>query len=240
MNYKSNTLTQADIMKTPFLFTQAHKNDYFSMGEQALKGIQQESLLSRIYFSPSNYKLLQKIIKKAIAIASQKRYLLQDDQDEAELTVVMRGIFLQHARHLPVNPKVNSIYLHSSKKDNEVYQFFFPIKYKGMKNLFSEQTYYDDKRQTYIYKCMLEDGDGIEQIIINGKNVNEIELVGKQIMELNWRVVDDVVPNIISEIRGHELYLRDKLTPYRIMDRPENVSIKGIKGAIPSVTNIYQ
>jgi hypothetical protein len=248
MEYKNDTLTQADIMKTPFIFFQAHKNDYFSMGEQALKGIQEESLLSRVFFSPANYKLLQKIIKIAIAIASQKRYLLQDDQNEEDLTIIMRGMFLQHARHLPVKPKKDSIYFlrdseeNETKSDvnNESYQFFFPLKFKGMKNLFSEQTYYDDSINKYVYQCSMEDNNGKEKITIKGTSKEDIILIGKQIMELNWRVTDDVVPNIISEIRAQELYLRDKLTPYRVIDRPENVSVKGIRGAIPSVTNIYQ
>ena len=52
--YTQNNITQAEIMKTPFLFFQAHKGDYYNMGQQALKGIQQESPLSRLFFSRNN------------------------------------------------------------------------------------------------------------------------------------------------------------------------------------------
>jgi hypothetical protein len=159
------SLTKADIMKTPFLFTQDHKNDYWGAAQEATKGLVTENILSRIFFSPDNYRLIQRMLRYAVYHASHKKYLIED-QNEQELTIVMRGIFLEFARHLP-----------------------------------------------YKYK--------------------------EQIMELNYRTVDDLVPNILTEIEAHEGYLNHIMKPREIIDRPVNASITGIKGLIPSVMTIY-
>lgn len=163
MNNKS--LQKFDIMKTPFLFTQDHKDDYWGRANETTKGLVKETYLSRIFFSPDNYRLIQKMLKYAVFNASNKKYLIED-QNEAELTIVMRGIYTEFARHLP-----------------------------------------------YDYN--------------------------KQIMELNYRTVDDLVPGIITEIEAQEGYLEHIMNPRPILDQPVNVSIKGIKGLTPSVMSLY-
>jgi hypothetical protein len=59
-----------------------------------------------------------------------------------------------------------------------------------------------------------------------------------QIRELNNLVVDDVVPNIISEINGYIGYLDRAFAPRKILDHPEYVSNSGQK-TLPSVTRTF-
>lgn len=95
---------KGDITKTPFVMFQAHKDDYYSMGQQSLRGIQQESILSKLFFHPKNVDLVQKQIIMEIFWRSNGEYLIEK-QNEADLQVVMRSIFLTHAKHLPYNIK---------------------------------------------------------------------------------------------------------------------------------------
>jgi hypothetical protein len=90
--------SQNDIMKTPFLFIQAHKDDYYNMAQEAMRGVQEETILSKVFFSTQNVARIQKQIIKTVLIVTDKQFLIEE-QDEADLMVVLRSMFLQHARH---------------------------------------------------------------------------------------------------------------------------------------------
>lgn len=152
-------------MKTPFLMIQAHHDDFNEMSAESVRGVQQETILSKLFFSKQNVEIIQKMIKKSVFIKSNKEFLLEDNQNPIDLQIVMRAIFLQNAKHLP------------------------------------------------------EDITG-------------------QIRELNFLVVDDVVPNIISEIRAHIGYLDRVFNPRQIIDRPQNVSNAGTR-TLPSITTRF-
>ncbi|AZL89371.1 hypothetical protein QKC54_gp0457 [Megavirus baoshan] len=59
-----------------------------------------------------------------------------------------------------------------------------------------------------------------------------------QILQLNNLVVDEVTPDIVSEIKAHFGYLDRAFGKFEPMDRPQNVSNTGTK-TLPSITNIY-
>src|SRR3972149_1890788 len=61
-----NNMTIQDIYRTPFLFLQEHRKNYVNMAPTALKGIQSESELSKLFFSDENMLRLQRKIKKEI------------------------------------------------------------------------------------------------------------------------------------------------------------------------------
>lgn len=92
------SLSSSEAMKVPFLIFQSHPNDYYQISQDTIKGIQQESILSRLFFHPRNIDLIQKQIIMEIFYRSDGEYLIQK-QDERDLVVVMRSIFLQHAKH---------------------------------------------------------------------------------------------------------------------------------------------
>ncbi len=57
--------------------------------------------LSKIFYSMQNINRIQKMIKKAVFERTKGQYRLDDDQDESDLIVTMRAVFLEHARFLP-------------------------------------------------------------------------------------------------------------------------------------------
>lgn len=91
--------TNYEIMKTPFLMFQSHYTDYYNMSKDCVKGIQEESILSKIFFSPENVDLLQRQIIWTVYQKTGGKYLIEK-QNEEDLQVVMRSMFLQHARHV--------------------------------------------------------------------------------------------------------------------------------------------
>jgi hypothetical protein len=76
-------------------FTDIYPNIY-SYASTVLKGIQEVSKLSFFYFSELNIRNLQILIKKKIYDLSQGKYLI-DDQDEQELLIIMRSIYLEYS-----------------------------------------------------------------------------------------------------------------------------------------------
>jgi hypothetical protein len=99
-----HTLTRNDITTTPFLFFQEHKKDYYNMAQEALRGIVEESLLSKVFFSEKNMDLIQKRIIRRVFEVTGGQYLIEP-QDRTDLLVVMRGVYLQQARNYPTKIK---------------------------------------------------------------------------------------------------------------------------------------
>jgi hypothetical protein len=93
-------MSQFDIMKTPFLLFQSHRDDYYNMSQNSLTGIQVETSISRAFFSPKNVDMLQRQIIAEVFRRTNGAYLIEK-QAEEDLQVVMRSIYIQHARHVP-------------------------------------------------------------------------------------------------------------------------------------------
>ena len=69
-------------------------SDYDNYNEYSLKGIQESSPMSVIFFSDSNVEALQKTIR--FEVYKTKRKVISE-QSPNELYTVMRSIYLQHA-----------------------------------------------------------------------------------------------------------------------------------------------
>ncbi len=73
----------------------------------ALKGLaycekgREDYGIAEIFFSPDNMKRLQKMIKKEVFLRTDGQFRLDVDQDEADLLISMRAVYLEHARFLP-------------------------------------------------------------------------------------------------------------------------------------------
>jgi hypothetical protein len=57
--------------------------------------------LFHMFFSADNLDRIQKMIKKEIFRKTQGQYKLDTNQDDADLLVMMRAVFLEHSRFLP-------------------------------------------------------------------------------------------------------------------------------------------
>jgi len=157
-------MNQFDIMKTPFLLFQSHRDDYYNMSQDSLRGIQEESILSKVFFHPKNVDLIQKQLILEVFKRSDGTYWIEK-QNEEDLQVVMRSMFIQHSRNVP-------------------------------------------------------------------------DHIPEQIQELNNIVVDDLFPNVMSQINAYFGYLERAFAPRQILDRPECVSNAGLR-TLPSVTRIF-
>ena len=96
-----NNMTIEDIYKTPFLFNQEHHKNYRNMAEIAIKGYHSNTELSKLYFSDTNIKRLQKKIRNEIFARTNGDFRLDVDQEQRDLFIVMRAIYMEHARFLP-------------------------------------------------------------------------------------------------------------------------------------------
>lgn len=63
----------------------------------ALAGIQEVSTLSYLYFSSENIAEVQKLIRYNVYANTEKKYVI-DNQDETELLIVMRGVYLEFSK----------------------------------------------------------------------------------------------------------------------------------------------
>lgn len=108
---------QVSFQRTPFLFIQEnkeHKIDYKNLAYGALEGINMESVLSQAFFSKENTARIQSDIRKEVFKRSHRKYYLGEkrngrwypiDQDENELFLYMRAVFLQRGTNKPYGVK---------------------------------------------------------------------------------------------------------------------------------------
>ena len=72
-----------------------------SIQKSLLKSVYTPTPLGEIFFSPDNIKRLQNKIKKSIFIESKGKYKLQVEQNESDLLVVMRAVYIQDSYNSP-------------------------------------------------------------------------------------------------------------------------------------------
>lgn len=136
-----------------------------SFESQALYGIQNYTPLSRMFFSKDNVKLINDMIRYHVYTKSGDKKIVIGDQSTIQLEIMMRSIFLQHARHLPVK-------------------------------------------------------------------------IREQVKELNYMVVNDAVPRILSEVLQYQGYMyRVENLPTPI-ELPKNMSSQGTR-LLRSVTTTF-
>jgi len=97
----SENISINDFYRTPFLFMQDHKKNYKNMAQTAMKGLQEDSELSKLFFSDKNMARIQKKIKEEIFKRTKGQFRLDVDQDQQDLLLAMRSVYLDHARFLP-------------------------------------------------------------------------------------------------------------------------------------------
>ncbi len=160
-----NNMTIQDIYRTPFLFLQEHKNNYGNMSSLALKGIQTNNELSNMFFSDDNFKRIQRMIRDGVSERTGGQFKLDVDQDQKDLFLVMRAIYMEQARFLP------------------------------------------------------------HQVV-------------RQCKQLNKKVVSEVIPGIITNIRQDYGYLKEINKPLSPIRRPVNVNNASRK-QLPSIATTF-
>jgi hypothetical protein len=121
--------------------------------------------LSDMFFSGENMKRLQKMIKKEIFEKTKGKYRLDEDQDDMDLLVAMRGVYMNEARFLP-----------------------YKIKH--------------------------------------------------QIKDLNRKVILNIVPDMITNIKQYYSYIKEINEPIKPIMRPLNVNNAG-RRTLPALTSVW-
>lgn len=78
-----------------------NKNNYY---KTVLRGVQERTLLSDLFFSKENVDYVNKSLRYAVYKISGKRFIL-GPQDTTELVIIMRSIFLNYCKNLACNIK---------------------------------------------------------------------------------------------------------------------------------------
>lgn len=92
-----------------------------------LKGILENSILSKTFFSKKNMDIIQNKLKWLVYEHSNKQYII-GKQDENELLIIMRSIYLEYSKNLPVSIKEQIGFL-----NEKVYEDIFPKLYSNVK-----------------------------------------------------------------------------------------------------------
>lgn len=121
-----NTPYQFTLFKNPGMNGESDKITSYN---NALTGNWTNSLLSNTFFSKANQIIIQNGIRAGVFKVSNGRYNV-GPQDETNLKIVMRSIFLQNAKNDPRNIQQQIILL-----NNLVYEYCIP-------QVFSEATSY--------------------------------------------------------------------------------------------------
>jgi hypothetical protein len=136
-----------------------------SIQKSLLKSVYTPTPLGELFFCPDNIRRLQNKIKKSIFIESKGKYKLDADQNESDLLIVMRAVYIQDSFNSP-------------------------------------------------YRIV------------------------HQVKELNQKVINRILPEMITNIKQNEEYINSIDRPIDPIPLPVNVSRAG-RLSLPSVTTIW-
>jgi hypothetical protein len=122
--------------------------------------------VSLLFFSDENMARIQKQIKREIYRLSNGTFKMDVDQDEQDLIIAMRYIFIEYAQNLPTH-------------------------------------------------------------------------IVRQVKILNRQLLNYIIPDIMTNIKQHYMYLKEISSPIRPLDQPLNVNNKG-RNTLPSVTTLWR
>ncbi len=73
----------------------------YDRARQATQGFFEKNHITVVFFSDENMKRIQKKIKEEVIRRTKGQYQLDEDQDESDLTIVMRAVYLDKCKNLP-------------------------------------------------------------------------------------------------------------------------------------------
>jgi hypothetical protein len=114
----SSSLLQKDVYKSQqnnINFSIESREEYTphnttNLANTVLRGIVEDNETSRLFFSQENINRIQKKIKVTVYERSQGKFKLEEDQDESDLVIVMRAVYLENCKNL-LNQTVRQVKL---------------------------------------------------------------------------------------------------------------------------------
>lgn len=95
-------LDSQDVIKTPFILFQSHKDDFENISRKSLANTDKQPILARVYFSPENVEIIQRQIIAQVLKKTNGQYLIER-QNEADVRAIMNHVFSQYAKNMPNN-----------------------------------------------------------------------------------------------------------------------------------------
>ena len=86
---------------TPFFLQDKIETDNRTMFDN-LKFVQQNTVLSNLFFSLKNVQIIQNALRAGVYNYSNKKYII-DEQHPDSLNIIMRAIYLQNSVNMPDN-----------------------------------------------------------------------------------------------------------------------------------------
>ncbi len=84
--------------------TSAQSTQNYDRARQATQGFFEKNEITKIFFSDENMSRIQKKIKEEVYKRTNGQYTLDEDQDESDLMIVMRAIYLDKCKNLNEQP----------------------------------------------------------------------------------------------------------------------------------------
>ena len=95
MDYKNNN------SESFYQMYQQPKQENYDRARYATKSLFEKNEITKLFFTDENIKRIQKKIKEEIYIKTKGQYTLDEDQDDSDLTIAMRAIYLDKCKNLP-------------------------------------------------------------------------------------------------------------------------------------------
>jgi hypothetical protein len=86
-----------NVPHTSFPLYESNQKDSLPV-ENSIRTIQEESLLSKAFFSKKNLNIIQNAIRKNVFDLNSGKYIV-DKQSDIELEIIMRSMFLQYSEN---------------------------------------------------------------------------------------------------------------------------------------------
>lgn len=93
-----------DLQRERYRYYQEDRKKPTTIARQILRGTHEDSLLNQLYFSQKNIDMIQNAIRYKVYELSNGQFVI-GRQDDNELIITMRGIFLSRGRNLPCSIK---------------------------------------------------------------------------------------------------------------------------------------
>ena len=81
-----------------------HNNKDYDRARTATQSFFEINDITRIFFSEKNMQRIQRKIRDEVCRITKGQYVLDCDQDESDLTIIMRGVYFDKGKNLPDNP----------------------------------------------------------------------------------------------------------------------------------------
>ena len=80
---------------------QNHSTENYDRARVATQGFFEKNHITVVFFSDENIKRIQNKIREEVIKRTNGQYQLDEDQDESDLTIAMRAVYLDKCKNLP-------------------------------------------------------------------------------------------------------------------------------------------